>query len=87
VPHKGRSTHDNAQLLKGTPPVLKVKQPTRADCFLQWHAKNGHENILFTDKKIFTIEKQYNQQNKIYAERSCEVKENVLRTKGGHHPS
>jgi len=69
-------------------PALKVNRRTRADRLLQWHAENGHENILFTDKKIFTIEEQYNHQNnKIYAERSCEVKENILRMKGGHHPS
>ena len=38
--------------------------------------------------KIFTIEEQYNHQNnKVYAQTSHEVKENVLRVQGGHHPS
>jgi len=51
-------------------PALKVNRRTSADRLLQWHV-----NVLFTDKKIFTIEEQYNHQNnKIYAERSCEVK-------------
>jgi hypothetical protein len=47
---------------------------TRAERLLQWHAENGHENILFTDEKIFTIEEQYNNHNnKIYAQTSLEV--------------
>ena len=42
--------------------------------------RNGYENILFKDEKIFTIEDQYNNQNnKIYAQTSCEVKKNVPR--------
>jgi hypothetical protein len=32
-------------------PALKEIRRTRAKCLLQWHAKNGHENILFT--KLF----------------------------------
>jgi len=36
--------------------------------------ENRHENILFTDKKIFTIQEQYNNQiNKTYAQMSFEV--------------
>ena len=69
------------------PPALKVIRRTRAERLLQWHAENGHENILFPDEKIFTIEKQYNHQNRIYAQTSHVVKENVLRVQGGHHPS
>ena len=45
-------------------PALKVIRRTRAERLLQWHAENGRENILFTDEKIFTIEEQYNHQNK-----------------------
>ena len=46
----------------------------RAEHPIQWHAKNGHENILLKDEKIFTIEEQYNNQNnKIYAQTSREV--------------
>jgi hypothetical protein len=37
-------------------PVLKAIRRTRAERLLQWHAENGHENVLFTDEKIFTIE-------------------------------
>jgi hypothetical protein len=84
-----RSTHDSAQPLKGTPPYsCSEGELTKAEHLLQWHAENGNENIFFTDKKIFTIEEQYNHQNnKIYAETSHEVKENIPRVQGGHHPS
>ena len=55
-------------------PALKEIRRIRAERLLQWHAKNGHENILFTDKKLFTIEEQYNNQNnKICAQTSHEV--------------
>jgi hypothetical protein len=56
-------------------PALKVIQWTRAKFLLQWHAENRHENIIFMDEKIFTIEEQYNNQNsKIYAQTSLEVR-------------
>jgi len=55
-------------------PALKEIRRTRAERLLQWEAENGHENILFTDEKYFTIEEQYNNQNnKIYAHTSFEV--------------
>jgi hypothetical protein len=55
-------------------PALKEIRRARAERLLQWHAENGHENILFTDEKFFTIEEQYNNQNnKIYAQTSLEV--------------
>jgi len=44
-------------------PALKAVQWTRAELLLQRHTKNRHENILFSDEKIFTIEEQYNHQN------------------------
>jgi hypothetical protein len=63
--------HSKGHLLT---PALKEIRRTRAKCLLQWHAKNGHKNILFMDEKIFTIKKQYNNQdNKIYAQMSLEV--------------
>jgi hypothetical protein len=53
---------------------LKEIRWTRAERLLQWHAENGHENILFTDRKFFTNEEQCNNQNnKIYAQTSLEV--------------
>ena len=68
-------------------PALKEIQQTKAQHLLKWHTKNRNENI-FMDEKIFTIEEQYNHQdNNIYAQMSHEVKENVLRVQGGHHPS
>ena len=68
-------------------PALKMIWRTRAECLLEWHTENGHKHFLFTHEKIFTIDGQYNQQNKIYLQTSCEVKENVLRVLRGHHPS
>ena len=64
-------------------PALKEIRRTRAERLLQWHAKNGNENILFTDEEIFTIEEQYNHQNKIYAQTSLEVRSEGA---GGHNP-
>jgi len=64
-------------------PALKEIRQTRTELFLQWH-----ENIFFMDEKIFTIEEQDNRQNdKMYAQTSCEAKENVPRVQRGHHPS
>jgi hypothetical protein len=55
-------------------PGFKEIPWTRAERFLQWHTKIRHENILFMNEKIFTIEEQYNNQNnKIYAQMSLEV--------------
>jgi hypothetical protein len=74
--------HSNGHLLT---PALKEIRRTRANRLLQWHAENGHGNILFTDEKIFTIKEQYNNQyNKIYAQTSLEVRSEGA---GGHHPS
>ena len=66
-------------------PSLKDIRRTRAKRLLQWHVKNGHENIFFTDEKIFTIEEQYNNQyNKIYVQKSLEVRSEGA---GGYLPS
>jgi len=63
--------HSKGHLL--TPAVKEIRR-TRAERLLQWHAENGHENVLFTKVKFFAIEKQYNNQNnKIYAQTSLEV--------------
>jgi hypothetical protein len=70
-----------------TPALTEIRQ-TRTEHLLQWPAEIGHENILFKDEKIFTNEELYNCQNdKIYAQTSCEVKEKVPRVQRGHHPS
>jgi hypothetical protein len=66
-------------------PALKEIWQTRAKRLLQWHAENGHKNIVFMEEKIFTIEEQYNNQyNKIYALMSLQVRSEGAR---GHHPS
>jgi len=50
-------------------PALKEMQQTRAKRLFQWRAEKRHKNIPFTDKKIFAIKEQYNNQyNKIYAQ-------------------
>ena len=55
-------------------PALKAIRRTRAERFLQWRAENMHENILFTDEKLLTIEELYNNQNKkIYSQTSLEM--------------
>ena len=76
--HMRAHLRSNGHLLT---PALKDIRCTRAKRLFQWHAKNGHKNILLTDEKIFTIEKQY---NKIYAQTSLEVRSQGA---GGHHPS
>jgi len=77
-----RTHRSKGHLLTST---LKEIRWARAKHLLWWHAENGHENILFTDKKIFTIEEHYNNQyNKIYAQTSLEVRSEGA---GGHHPS
>jgi hypothetical protein len=65
APHQGRSTHDNEPPLKGTYPY----SCSEGD-LMDKNAENGHENILLTDEKIFTIEEEYNnhQNNKVYAQ-------------------
>jgi hypothetical protein len=67
---------------------LKEIRQTRTLLLLQWYAENGHKNILFTDEKIFTIQEQYKRQNdKIYAQTSCEAKVKFPRVQRDHHPS
>jgi hypothetical protein len=73
VPYQGRSTHESAPPLKRTHLYSCCEgNPTdKSKASLQWQAENGHENTLFTDEKIFTIEEQYNNQyNKIYPQTS-----------------
>jgi hypothetical protein len=80
--HLRAHLHSKAYLLT---PALKEIQRTRAKCLLQWHAENGHKNILVTGEKSFNIEEQYNNQNnKIYVQMSIEV---CSEGAGGYHPS
>jgi len=51
--HMRAHLHSKGHLLT---PALKEIRQTRAECLLQWHAENGHKNILFMDEKFFTIE-------------------------------
>jgi hypothetical protein len=77
--HQGRSTRDIALPPKGTHPYSSFEfDPTdksRASPRERKHPLHGRE--------IFTTEEQYNHQNnKIYAQTSREVKENVPRVQG-----
>jgi hypothetical protein len=90
MPHQGRSKYESVQAVKGTPPYACFEgDPTdKSRGLLQWHAENGHKNILFMDEKICAIEEQYNFQNyKICAETSREVQEKVPRVQRVHHTS
>jgi hypothetical protein len=44
--------------------AVKEIQRTRTKLLLQWQAENGQKNVLFRGEKMFTIKKQYNNQNK-----------------------
>jgi hypothetical protein len=87
VPHQGRSTHESAPPAKGTPPYSCFEgNPTdKSKTSPPMARRERARNILFTDENIFTIEEQYNNQcNKIYAQKSLEVRSEGA---GGHHPS
>jgi hypothetical protein len=62
-------------------PALKEIRRTRTECLLQWHAEDGHENILFTDEKIFTITTRTTR-FMLKLPLRC-----ILRVQGCHHPS
>ena len=67
--------------------LIKIRHE-RAKRLFQWHAANGHENILFTDKKIFTVEEKFNKQcDKIYAHSSAEAKEQTPWVQLAHYPA
>ena len=55
---------------------------------LQWHANNGHQSILFTNEKIFTIEESFNRQNdRVYSSSSWEARKVAPRVLRAHHLS
>jgi hypothetical protein len=90
MPHQGQSKYESLQVVKGTPSYsgFEGDMTDKSRGLLQWHTENGHENILFMDEKIFTIEEQYScQNNKIYVKTSHEVQEKVPRMQRVHHPS
>lgn len=50
---------------------LKTLRLKRSRALLKRYANNGHRKILFSDEKIFIVEKNFNKQNgKIYAKSS-----------------
>jgi hypothetical protein len=74
--------HSKGHLLT---PALKEIRRTRAERLLQWHAENGHENILFTDEKIFTVESSITTRTtRFMLKRPLRC---ILRVQGCHHPS
>jgi len=55
--------------------------------FVKTVQKNEHRRILFSDKKIFTIEKKFNRQNdRVYARSRYEAKEKLPRVQRVYHP-
>jgi hypothetical protein len=88
--HQVQSTHESLLAVEGTPPYShfegNLTDKNRASHPVA--CRERAQKHLLTDKKIFTIGEQYNCQNdKIYAQTSCEVKEKVPRVQRGHHPS
>ncbi len=54
---------------------------------LQRFKNNAHHKILFTDEKIFSVEKSFNKQNdRIYAQSSEDGRNKFPRVQRGHHP-
>jgi len=66
-------------------PALKKVWRTRAECLLQWHAANGHENILFTDEKFFTSRSSITTRTTRYIFK-CPLR-CILSVQGCHHTS
>ena len=70
------------------PPQLKEIRQKRLKALSARHGKNGHKEILFTYKKIFTIKHKFNWQNdQVYARSSYKAKDKALRIQQGHHPT
>ena len=66
-------------------PALKAIRWTRTEHLLQWR---GMKTSFSWRENLLNIKEQYNHENnQIYAEKSHEVKENVLRVHRSHHPS
>jgi hypothetical protein len=66
-------------------PALKEIPRTRAECLLQWHTKNGHENIFFMDRKSLPSRGSITTRTtRFMLKRPLR---RVLRLQGGHHPS
>ena len=77
VSHQGRSTYDSAPPLKGAPPYSCFEGvPTdKSTASLPMARRERARKILLTEEKIFIIQEQYNNQNnKIYAQTSLEVR-------------
>lgn len=67
---------------------LKTLRLKRSRALLKRYANNGHRKILFSDEKIFIVEKNFNKQNgKIYAKSSKDASGIASRIQWGHHPS
>jgi predicted lipoprotein len=58
----------------------------KSKSLFQWHAENGHENILFMDEKNFTIEDLVALVSATRFMLKCPLR-CILKVQGGHHPS
>jgi len=66
--------------------ILRQIRATRAKKLLEQYAKNGHQQIHFTDEKIFTVVEKFNRQNdRVYAHSSRKAAEKIQKVERGHH--
>jgi len=61
-------TWEGTSAQRDTSLLLLWRKSDRQDQSI-WHAENRHENVLFTDEKIFTIEEQYNNHTRFMLKR------------------
>jgi len=66
-------------------PALKEISRTRAERLPQWHAKNRHENILFTDENFSPSRSSVTTRTTRFMLK-CPLR-CILRVQGCHHPS
>lgn len=63
---------------RGTSHMMTTQQKknrvTRCLALLRRHGRKNYQQILFTDKKIFTVQEKFNRQNgRIYAKRESDI--------------
>ncbi len=66
--------------------IKKIRRD-RAKQLLQRFKNNTQRNIVFTDKKIFSVEESFNKQTDcVYAQSSEDARNKFSRVQRGHHP-
>lgn len=69
--------------------ALKQQRKLKSEALRRQYAKDAaHRRILFTNEKIFTVEKSFNKQNdRVYARSSREASQLIPRVERGHQPA